>query len=272
VVGFDVYDTLLFTTGIEHGVAVNGSSDTMVDGVLGALNATMPLQDCSREYAAELVRKFREGEKQHKTVEQTNNNGTIHYEMDAGKIWQDVLSLHDKSEGVRFATIVELERSRYGVLPGVVDFLRALKENDIPIFLISNSQAYTPSILQKACGEFANLLPDDSLCFYSHRSLCSTKPVMKPSPILFNRAFETLEYFVAQNDAVSQHPRTPLQRNEVLFLGNCLRNDGAAMAAGFQFGLVDVFEARTRRDADVVHPSSYFEMGSYAALKREMLD
>jgi FMN phosphatase YigB (HAD superfamily) len=268
-VGFDLYDTVLLSTGMEHGI-INAESDPMHIGVAraldrcDALSAELRNKSTNSPFVSKLVEQFRGEERAQKIVE-LRSGDQVFYEMDAPQIWQKIFSLSNRADAVRFATQVELTRSRYGLIPEARDFIQGLRSKGIEVFLISNSQSYTPAILEGVLlqtGLSPDNLFDPALCLYSHRVLLDGRGVMKPTLSLFDTAFDLVAARVEERDS----KRWSLQRDEVLFIGNCLRNDGAARKAGFQFGLIDCHTQKTRREEGAQRDGAYFEFGSYAAL------
>ncbi len=252
VIAVDIYDTVISSTGIEHGHLTNNQAKVQQ----AFLDTCKALAIDSGPFADMAVAQFLAGEKAQKASFQ-HKDQTIFPEMNAPALWHTVLGLKDEETAVKFATIFELKRSGYGLLPGAVDFLEKAHENGVTVALISNSQAYTPPIvellLRQAGKDIGALFPDDALALYSHRVNLGDRPVMKPTQAIFD---------LLHANAKEIHPG--LQRSEIMFIGNCSTNDGAALDAGMQFGLCAVDPGKTRRNSPM--PKAHVEFNSYEKL------
>lgn len=236
-VGFDLYDTLITTTAQEPGVLCSDQAQetdqAAVCRSIEFLNLFV-LQD-----PKSILAQFEAGARQQKEPIKLPSGVTIFPEMDAPALWATILKV-DGETAIEFATAFELFRAQYEVMAGVPELLTELKDAGTPCGIISNSQVYTLPIARKVferagLADFDSFFPQD-LRLMSHQSMIGMHSVMKPTLALFD---ELVSRF-------NTHSTRQCHANEVLFVGNCERNDGASRDAGLQFALCAVVPGKTR--------------------------
>ena len=155
-------------------------------------------------------------------------------EVRIDEIWAKILGTADMTAARRFALEFELIINPVHPMPGMEETVRQIGNAGIRMGIISNAQFYTPLMFGYFCGERPeNMGFDPDLCIYSYRFGHA-----KPSPVLFQAASDRLL-------------RCGIDRKNVLFVGNDMRNDMApAKTCGFQTALFagDRRSLRIRRD------------------------
>ena len=255
-VGFDLYDTLITTTAQEPGVLCSQSNqDVDHSAICRSIEFLdiFPLQDVKS-----ILAQFQAGALQQKQPIELRPGVNVYPEMDAPSLWGAILKL-DPQTAVEFATAFELFRAQYTVMPGVPELLADLKAAQTPCGIISNAQVYTIPIARKVferagVGDFDQIFPAE-LRLFSHQTMVEGHFAMKPTLALFE---ELLARFSANTDR-------KLAPSDVLFVGNCERNDGAARDIGMRFALCTVVPEKVRRledgvDRTTLDISDYFEL------------
>ena len=188
VVGFDVYDTLIKVGFLRH-VAQGTRASSDLEAIKKAIAYSGLTRDELRiepEHIPELLAAL---ERQAKVPFKVGSE-TIYPEMDIISNWSKVLGVDDVARLVRVSTAFEAMRAQYSIMPGADTFLSVLKESGLRIGVISNSQVYTPAILDQMFirengTPVRNYFSDPSLMIYSHRTNLESHRVMKPSRALF---------------------------------------------------------------------------------------
>ncbi len=272
-IGFDVYDTILSSSAIEPGHIEATPRRSDIPSVIAeawryCANSELPKGIDPDELWSDFKRI--ESEQKRSFV---NRGETIWPEMDAIGIWGQLLAPHSEFFGQRtawakFAAVFELGRARFSLVPGVVDFLRRAKDSGMHLGIISNSQPYTPPILEKVFSRtvdaatsdgppgginMESFFPDAQTQLYSHRLSCEGRFVMKPTAALFR------ELHIRASASIAG-----LRPEEMLFVGNCQTNDGASATAGMKFAWCKVDPQRARSGVDAPLPD--VEFSSYAQL------
>ena len=117
----------------------------------------------------------------------------------------------------RLAMAHEQEVNPVSAMPGAVEALRELSSRGLFLGLVSNAQFYTVPVMESCLGDsLANLGIDSEFCVYSYLER-RAKPDAHLFGIVRNRLLER-----------------GIQPNEVLYVGNDVRNDiDPAKACGF---------------------------------------
>lgn len=135
----------------------------------------------------------------------------------------------------RIATAYECLSNPVWPYEGVFESLACLRDRGIPVGIVSNSQFYTPLMIEYFGGKsLSELGIDENLCVWSYREGRG-----KPSAALFHSAAGRLEEFHG------------IKSSEAVFIGNDMLKDMVAShKAGFQTALFagDARSLRLRQD------------------------
>jgi putative hydrolase of the HAD superfamily len=143
-----------------------------------------------------------------------------HPEIEIRHVWAQVFPEKSPQEIER--KIIAEQRQHFPVtaMPGAVEVLHALKQQGIPIGLISNAQFYTLPMLTDALGPLHDLGIHPELICESWHHLRA-----KPDSWLYQQMRERLE-------------ERGIPASEVLYIGNDVRNDiQPAKSVGFRTAL-----------------------------------
>lgn len=148
-------------------------------------------------------------------------SGIDYPEIRIDRIWSTIFDIRDMPFIRRFAMEYEMIVNPVYPMPHLQETLKKIASNGILMGIISNAQFFTPCLFEWFLNADAAALgfkPD--LVFYSYLAGRA-----KPSPVLFEEAASALgKYHVA--------------RNQILYIGNDMRNDIlGAHAAGFATAL-----------------------------------
>ena len=168
--------------------------------------------------------------------EQRRSEGVAFPEVDIRVIWQQVLQTLAEEEIIRWHTgrRVELGKAVFNVaveyecrvnpvwpMPSLAEVLAALREREMRLGLVSNAQFVTPLLFEAFLGRpYEDLGFTGDFCRFSYRMLEA-----KPS----RRAYEEVAEALADRG---------VERHEILYVGNDVRNDvEPAAAVGFKTAL-----------------------------------
>lgn len=209
---FDVYGTLLVS-------AAGDISQTRVGNEI-----MVALPDLLQRYAIARDPQHLRGEliaaiRDHHRIQR--QHGIEYPEADIVKVWADLLGWDQESRIKQFALEYELIVNPVYPMPAWDDLLSACKDRNIPAGIISNSQFYTPLLLEWFLGRSLEMQGlDGRLLFFSWR-----EGHAKPSTIMFDRAKKILAGMRISADSV-------------LYVGNDMLNDVLpAASVGFRTAL-----------------------------------
>lgn len=170
--------------------------------------------------------------------------GEPYPEVNILQVWHDLLTRwNGEASGfvseplslARIATAYECLSNPVWPYEGVFDALAEFRDQGIPVGIVSNSQFYTPLMIEYFGGKsLCELGIDESLCVWSYREGRG-----KPSSELFHSAADRLEKFYG------------IKASEAVFIGNDMLKDMVAShRAGFQTALFagDARSLRLRQD------------------------
>ncbi len=223
---FDVYGTLLISEAGDISLADSEGNGRDLEG-RGAQEALEKagyaiLQKKTGKRALELYRDSISAE--HSRLRLT---GIDVPEVDIREIWKTVtdslkkecfISGHTDNAGIELLSLYyELYSNKVWPMPGAVELLSLLSQRDYHLGIVSNAQFYTPLSLHALLGgSEASLGFEEDLVIYSYRLRRA-----KPSAGIFAPPLKVL------------HSRYGIEPEEVLYIGNDMRNDiMAAQKAG----------------------------------------
>ena len=177
-------------------------------------------------------------EKLHAAIEarhhQLKQSGIDMPEVEIDIIWQNILACHDIEQARKFAIEYELIANPVYPMPNLAKLLRACRQRNHHMGLISNAQFFTPLLFDWFLGADASTLGfSPNLIILSHQ-----KGYAKPSPVLFENAAAAVE-------------AKGIARSSTLVVGNDMLNDiYPAKQIGFQTALFagDARSLRLRKD------------------------
>jgi putative hydrolase of the HAD superfamily len=209
---FDVYGTLFISSTGDIGISKrSATSSTPLQSLLLKYGITTPPEPLLKSF-------FETIEKQHDAL---RAKGVDYPEIHIEKIWSSVLKNDDMETVKRFALEFELLKNPVYPMPYLKEVLNFCKNKNVLMGIVSNAQFYTSFLFQWFLkSEIASLGFSTDLIFMSYQI-----GYAKPSERLYKAAVEKL-YTMGINP------------NEVLFVGNDMRNDiYPANMVGFQTGL-----------------------------------
>lgn len=241
---FDIYGTLLISESgdIEEAEMVSRNILKTLDSVGIGLEADKP-----EDVAGLILTAFsREIKRQQKV---RLGAGFKFPEIDIISVWSNVLSSFAEyghlpwpvpiSTISEIAIIFELLSNPVFPMPGMQKIIAKLKEQNIPLGIVSNAQFYTPICMNyfltgtlNESEEIEYFDPELTIYSYQHQ-------IGKPSTVLYQLLIEPLR------------DRYQLKPKDVLFVGNDMKKDiMAAKTVGFKTALFagDMRSLRLRRD------------------------
>lgn len=153
----------------------------------------------------------------------SRERGVPHPEVDIIAVWRRVLEALDEAghepapvDVETLAVAWETVANPVWPMPGAGRLIEQLRARGVPLGIVSNAQFYTPLIFAAHLGGRPEEIGfDPSLIVYSYR-----EGRAKPDPALFHAALASLR-------------ERGIDSNDVLYVGNDMRNDvSAARAAG----------------------------------------
>lgn len=160
--------------------------------------------------------------------------GVDHPEVIIEQIWQQILNIEDQIKIRQFAIEFEFITNPVSPMPQLSALLKACRQQNMTMGIISNAQFYTPLLFEWFLSADPQELGFDAeLLFFSFQY-----QVAKPSPALFEMAADKLK-------------ARGINVDEVLYVGNDMLNDiYPAHAVGFQTALFagDRRSLRLRKD------------------------
>ncbi len=225
---FDVYGTLFISASGDVGTSVAEHQRQAWQEALRSLDLV--------DFAShpDGVERFQDTIRQHQA--RLRDEGVDHPEVDILRVWQDTLDglarellvcgpstdiWLDGPKLRRLATEYETRANPVWPMPGVTECLTRLRTRGYPLGIVSNAQFFTldlfPAFLE---GNLEELGFDRRLLFFSYAYLRA-----KPGTFLYEKA----------RDALGE---LGVPANEVLFVGNDMRNDiWPAQEVGFRTAL-----------------------------------
>jgi putative hydrolase of the HAD superfamily len=155
-------------------------------------------------------------------------------EIEMDIIWQDLLAFNDIEQARHFAVEYELIANPVYPMPNLTKLLRACRQQNCCMGLLSNAQFFTPLLFEWFLGADASTLG------FSQKLIILSYQIgyAKPSPILFETAAAEIE-------------ARGIARSSTLVVGNDMLNDiYPAKQMGFQTALFagDARSLRLRKD------------------------
>ncbi|MBW2488970.1 MAG: HAD family hydrolase [Deltaproteobacteria bacterium] len=177
-------------------------------------------------------------EKLHRAIEarhhQLKQSGSDIPEVEIDIIWQQLLACKDIEQARDFAIEYELIANPVYPMPHLAKLLRACRQQNCQMGIISNAQFFTPLLFEWFLGDDATALGfGPELIILSYQLGCA-----KPSPVLFEIAAAAIE-------------SRGIARSATLVVGNDMLNDiYPARQIGFQTALFagDARSLRLRKD------------------------
>ncbi len=202
---FDVYGTLVISGSGDVGTAGAVDQQTALDESLAACDITLP--DKGILAADRITAVVREHHRRAK------EEGVAYPEVDILEVWSEVL----EGAGVRNADRETLKRlaieydariNPVWPMPGMEEVLRAIRDRNMIMGIVSNAQFYTPLMLSAFTGKpCADLGFKEEICVWSWQSREG-----KPSKNLYRKALSVLDEW-------------GIRSSDVLYVGNDMRND-----------------------------------------------
>jgi putative hydrolase of the HAD superfamily len=222
---FDIYGTLFISGTGDIGLAQKSEApSTRLQTLLLKYDISTPPEPLLKSF-------FEAIEKQHDSL---RIKGVDFPEVKIEKIWSSVLQNDDLETVKRFALEFELLKNPVYPMPHLKEVLNACNIQNILMGIVSNAQFYTSFLFRWFLKSDMALLGFSSdLIFMSYQM-----EYAKPSEHLYKTAVKNLS-------VVGINP------NEVLFVGNDMRNDiYPANRVGFQTGLFagDARSLRLRKE------------------------
>ena len=222
---FDIYGTLFISGAGDISMARQSSPQI---SKLKKLIAKFEIDVAPRL----LVEKLRQGiEARHQQLMQ---GGIDIPEIEIDIIWQDLLAFNDIEQARNFAIEYELIANPVYPMPNLAKLLRACRQQNCRMGLISNAQFFTPLLFEWFLGADAAALGfSPQLIIMSYQT-----GYAKPSPVLFETAAAAIE-------------ARGIARSATLVVGNDMLNDiYPAKRMGFQTALFagDARSLRLRKD------------------------
>ena len=222
---FDIYGTLFISGAGDISMARQSSPQI---SKLKKLIAKFEIDVAPRL----LVEKLRQGiEARHQQLMQ---GGIDIPEIEIDIIWQDLLAFNDIEQARNFAIEYELIANPVYPMPNLAKLLRACRQQNCRMGLISNAQFFTPLLFEWFLGADAAALGfSPQLIIMSYQT-----GYAKPSPVLFETAAAKIK-------------AGGIARSSTLVVGNDMLNDiYPAKRMGFQTALFagDARSLRLRKD------------------------
>ncbi len=222
---FDIYGTLLISgAGGIRTSKRSRASDEKVDSLLKRYAIDLSAGTLFNQYIHEIEA----------ARAKLKSQGIANPEVDVESIWAKILPLSDPSVIRNFAAEFEMLTNPVYPMPGLLPMLEHLRSAGVVLGLISNAQFFTPHLFSLFCGALPEQLGfSPQLLIYSYEY-----GKAKPSPLLFDLAWENLE-------------KMEIDPESVLYVGNDLRNDvRSAQEVGFMAALFagDRRSLRLRQD------------------------
>ena len=227
---FDVYGTLL----------VSGAGEILPDGGDGirAREIARLLEDYGRSGMSpeEVSAAFRSAVSA--AHQQGAATGVSHPEIIVENLWKTILGFENITIARNFAMEYELIVNPVYPMPGLTETIRALRDREVVMGIVSNAQFYTPLLLLYFLGKqlYHSVFSKD-LIFFSYKEKNA-----KPSPDMFRKASTRLE-------------NMGIPPSRVLFVGNDMKIDVVpARQSGFCTALFagDQRSLRLRSDDPLV--------------------
>lgn len=235
---FDIYGTL-FSSGVgDISLATEANRDAVLKSVLQANGLTISTAGAPARFDDALHAMIRRHQSERR------NAGIAYPEVEIRAVWIDFiqeLASHDWIERgfeADIETLIIDYESRVNptqAMPGLATTLAALRSRGIVTSIISNAQFYTPLLFEAHLKQDLKALGFSTDCAVWSFELLEAKP----STRLYEIAAEQLQ----------QHH--DIQPDEVLYVGNDLRNDiWPAQQVGFNTALFAGDQLSLRRRAD----------------------
>lgn len=222
---FDVYGTLFISDSGDIGIAKSKPQlHTKIQKLIEKhrLNTTA-------EHLFEAL--YRHIENRH---DQLRQNGIDFPEVEIDTIWMEIFNTRDRPSIQQFAVEFEWIVNPVFPMPHLAEFLDTLKQQHMPMGVISNAQFFTAYLFNWYMGRnLKHLGFHPKLIFLSYRLKRA-----KPSVVLFELAVEKLK-------------QMEISASSVLYVGNDMLNDiYPATTVGFQTALFagDKRSLRLRKD------------------------
>jgi len=233
---FDIYGTLLISEAGDIGLANLDGKDNK--------SFRIKLSHGYKDFSFNTIKKLLSESvaRYHKKIREENKN--IEYpEVDIITLWNDMFQILDVEhygieELCRNSLCFELVSNKVSLMPGVHSILRFIREESIPMGIISNAQYYTPLLIEYLTGMTLKELGfEKELTAWSYEHKCG-----KPDTALFRGPLEFLS-------------KRGIKNHEILYVGNDMLNDiTASSALGMKTALFagDKRSLRLREDDDRV--------------------
>ena len=235
---FDVYGTLFISGSGEVGTVMGRQADASSGASDAFLEAFRRASGASPAAGAgpAMVDAYHAAIRERHTA--LREQGIPHPEVDIVAVWRRVLDALGEHELEPAPVDLELLAVAYETaanpvwpMPHSRELLARLRDEGIPLGIVSNAQFYTPLLFPALLGvRLAELGVDPSLTALSYRHRRA-----KPDPELFVRPLAALR-------------GRGIDSNEVAYVGNDMRNDVAAASAN---GCMTVLFAGDRRSLRV---------------------
>lgn len=213
---FDVYGTLIISSVGDISLVKDENRDAVMARVLAAYGFGIPTE--KREG---LSQKFREIVASQQDVERTK--GTDWPEVEIRNVWKELIESYgfaspDFDTCAAVATFYEAQVNAVWPMPNALKLLEGITEKGLTLGIVSNAQFFTPYMFEAFFGKTTEELgfqPE-----HGHWSYAELKA--KPSTALYE-------------DAAAALAKKGIQPEEVLYIGNDMRNDVApAHKVGFK--------------------------------------
>jgi putative hydrolase of the HAD superfamily len=208
---FDIYGTLFISGSGDIGTARRQATASDLAALSKRFDIPFSPQQLSEAFISQI-------EAAHEKCKKT---GIDVPEVEVDRIWMAVLATEDRNRARRFAVEYEMVVNPVYPMPGLAQTIEGCRTKRLTLGLISNAQFFTPWLFSWFFGKSPAAIGfDEDLQIYSYLLGCA-----KPSPVLFDTATDRLK-------------RRGVEPEEVLYVGNDMRNDiAAAQKAGFQTAL-----------------------------------
>lgn len=210
---FDIYGTLMISEAGDIGLtALDGDSGDETLTILGESGEKTLSFSALKAKLVELIRA------EHARIK-AEDPRIIYPEVDIISLWSRIF-FDEFGEGFSLSRVAETAllfetmSNRVDLMPGTIDILSFLRNESLPLGIVSNAQFYTPLLLEHLCGRGLEEMGFDADCLsWSYRCGCG-----KPDRRIFQPPLRTLE---ARGIAVEK----------ILYVGNDMLNDIATAAS-----------------------------------------
>ena len=216
---FDIYGTLIISSVGDISLVKDDNRDAVMARVLAAYSFGIPT-----EKRDGLSQKFREIVASQQDVERAK--GTDWPEVEIRNVWKELIQTYgfespDFETCAAIATFYEAQVNAVWPMPNALSLLEGISAKGLTLGIVSNAQFFTPYMFEAFFGKTTEAL--NFAAKHSHWSFAALKA--KPSTALYE-------------NAAAELAKEGIQPEEVLYVGNDMRNDVApAHKVGFKTAL-----------------------------------